>query len=246
MRAAARKHIGRIFSYIRRTGSTSRSASQCAEAAASGSRRSCRGNGRSSAADAAVKAGAAKPVPTARTLGGKSKRSYYAAACEKESHYTGKRPGKVSAGNIEGGITPDAPASDRSGGPDFPSRPARTFRVQTDGTRQNGADKRGTNRSQKAAFPSFRRGADDTPKTEKTAAFSHKKPRGSRPPTAKTDGKAGVPKSAGRFCGPRPRPPPPEPPSGRGGICPTAPVFGEKCLTRKLVCANLQSVVRQS
>ena len=227
MRAAARKHIRRIFSYIRRTGS----------------RWSCRGDGRSSAADAAVKVGAAEPVPTARTLGGKSKRSYYAAICEKESHYTGKRPGKASAGNIEGGITPDAPA-DRSGGPDFSSRPARTFRVQTGGTRQNGADKRRTNRSQKAAFPSFRRAADDTQKTEKTAAFSHKKPRGSRPPTAKTDGKAGVPKSAGRFCGPRPRPPPPEPPSGRGGICPTAPVFGEKCLTRKLVCANLQSVVR--
>lgn len=83
-------------------------------------------------------------------------------------------------------------------------------------------------------------------KQSKNTAFSHKKPRGSRPPTAKADGKAGVPKSAGRFCGPCPRPPPPEPPSGRGGICPTAPVFGEKCLTRKLVCANLQSVVRQS
>ena len=247
MRAAARKHIRRIFSYIRRTGSTSRSASQCAEAAASGSRGSCRGDGRSSAADAAVKVGAAKPVPTARTLGGKSKRSYYAAICEKESHYTGKRPGKASAGNIEGGITPDAPASDRSGGPDFSSRPARTFRVQTGGTRQNGADKCGANRPQKAAFPSFRRGADDTPKTEKTAALSHKKPCKNRPPAAKTDGKAGVPKSAGRFCGSvraLPCPVVPKPPSGRGGICPTAPVFGEKCLTRKLVCANLQSVVR--
>lgn len=134
MRAAARKHIRRIFSYIRRTGSTSRSASQCAEAAASGSRGSCRGDGCSSAADAAVKVGAAKPVPTARTLGGKSKRSYYAAIREKESHYTGKRPGKASAGNIEGGITPDAPASDRSGDPVFPSRPT------PDILRSNGQD----------------------------------------------------------------------------------------------------------
>ena len=175
MRTAARKHIGRIFSYIRRTGSTSRSASQCAEAAASGSRRSCRGNGCSSAADAAVKAGAAEPVPTAQTLGGKSERSYYAAACEQESHYIGKRPGKVSAGNIEGGITPDAPASDRSGGPDFPSRPTRTFCVQTGETRQNGADKRVENRPQKAAFPSLRRAADDPPKAEQKRRFTAQK-----------------------------------------------------------------------
>lgn len=177
MRAEARKHIRRIFSYIRRTGSTSRSASQCAEAAAFGSRGSCRGDGRSSAADAAVKVGAAEPVPTARTLGGKSKRSYYAAICEKESHYTGKRPpgGASAAGNIEDGVTADAPASDRSGGPDFPSRPARTFRVQTGGTRQNGADKRVENRPQKAAFPSLRRAADDPPKAEQKRRFTAQK-----------------------------------------------------------------------
>ncbi len=207
MRAAARKHIRRIFSYIRRPGSTSRSASQCAEAAASGSRRSCRGDGRSSASDAAVKAGAAEPVPTARTLGGKSKRSYYAATCEKESHYTGKRPGKVSAGNIEGGITPDAPA-DRLGGPDFPSRPARTFRVQTGGTRQNGADKRRTNRSQKAAFPSFRRGADDPPKTEQKHRFLTQKTARKPPSDGKNRRESGCSEIGGTLLRPPSAPSP--------------------------------------
>lgn len=168
MRAAARKHISRIFSYIRRTGSTSRSASQCAEAAASGCRGSCRGDGRSSAAET---------PPAVWTAGRKNKRSSYAAICEKESHYIGKRPpgGASAAGNIEVGVTADAPASDRSGGPVFPSRPTRTFRVQTGETRQNGADKRGANRPQKAAFPSLRRAADDPPKAEQKRRFTAQK-----------------------------------------------------------------------
>lgn len=207
MRAEARKHIRRIFSYIRRTGSTSRSASQCAEAAASGSRGSCRGDGRSSAADAAVKVGAAEPVPTARTLGGKSKRSYYAAICEKESHYTGKRPGGASAaGNIEGGITPDAPA-DQSGGPDFPSRPTRTFCVQTGETRQNGADKRVANRPQKAAFPSLRRAADDPPKAEQKRRFTAQKTVQKPPSGGKPSRESGCSEIDGTLLQPRPRPP---------------------------------------
>lgn len=84
-------------------------------------------------------------------------------------------------------------------------------------------------------------------KQSKNAALPHKKPCKNRPPAAKPAGKASVPKLTGRFRGPvrvLPCPVVPKPPSGRGGICPTAPVFGEKCLTRKLACANLQSVVR--
>ena len=84
-------------------------------------------------------------------------------------------------------------------------------------------------------------------KQSKNAAFSHKKPCKNRPPAANPAGKAGVPKSAGRFCGPvraLPCPVVPKPPSGRGGIFPAASVFGEKRLTIKLACANLQSVVR--
>lgn len=235
MRAAARKHIRRIFSYIRRTGSTSRSASQCAEAAASGSRWSCRGDGRSSAADAAVKVGAAEPVPTARTLGGKSKRSYYAAICEKESHYTGKRPGKASAaGNIEDGVTADAPASDRSGGPDFPSRPARTFCVQTGKTRQNGADKRRTNRSQKAAFPSFRRGADDTQKTEQKHRFLTQKTARKPPSDGKNRRESGCSEIGGTLL----RPPSAPSPAGaavraRRNLSNSA-VFWRKMLDKKV------------
>lgn len=209
MRAEARKHIRRIFSYIRRTDSTSRSASQCAEAAAFGSRGSCRGDGRSSAADAAVKVGAAEPVPTARTLGGKSKRSYYAAICEKESHYTSKRPpgGASAAGNIEDGVTADAPASDRSGGPDFPSRPARTFRVQTGKTRQNGADKRVANRPQKAAFPSLRRAADDPPKAEQKRRFTAQKTVQKPPSGGKPSRESGCSEIDGTLLRPCPRPP---------------------------------------
>lgn len=246
MRAAARKHIRRIFSYIRRTGSTSRSASQCAEAAASGSRWSCRGDGRSSAADAAVKVGAAKPVPTARTLGGKSKRSYYAAICEKESHYTGKRPPAEHP----------PPGTSRAASPRMLLHPigqeARTFPLGPPGHSAFKRARRGK-MEQTSAWQTARRRRRSLPsavrrmtlqKQSKNATLPHKKPCKNRPSAANPAGKAGVPKLTGRFCGPRPRPPPPEPPSGRGGICPTAPFFGEKCLTRKLVCANLQSVVR--
>lgn len=84
-------------------------------------------------------------------------------------------------------------------------------------------------------------------KQSKNAALPHKKPCKNRPPAANPAGKAGVPKSAGRFCGPRPRPPLPRraETAVRGrGICPAASVFGEKRLTIKLACANLQSVVR--
>lgn len=44
-------------------------------------------------------------------------------------------------------------------------------------------------------------------KQSKNAALPHKKPCKNRPPAANPAGKAGVPKSVGRFCGPRPRPP---------------------------------------
>ena len=84
-------------------------------------------------------------------------------------------------------------------------------------------------------------------KQSKNAALPHKKPCKNRLPAANPAGKSGVPKLTGRFRGPvraLPCPAGPRLPSGRGGICPTAPVFGEKCLTRKLACANLQSVVR--
>lgn len=84
-------------------------------------------------------------------------------------------------------------------------------------------------------------------KQSKNAALPHKKPCKNRPPAANPAGKAGVPKLTGRFCGPVRALPCPvvlKPPSGRGGICPAASVFGEKRLTIKLACANLQSVVR--
>lgn len=199
MRAEARKHIRRIFSYIRRTGSTSRSASQCAEAAASGSRGSCRGDRRSSAAET---------PPAVWTAGRENKRSSYAAIYEKESHYTGKRPpgGASAAGNIEGDITPDAPA-DQSGGPDFPSRPARTFCVQTGETRQNGADKRVANRPQKAAFPSLRRAADDPPKAEQKRRFTAQKTVQKPSSGGKPSRESGCSEIDGTLLRPRPRPP---------------------------------------
>ena len=125
----------------------------------------------------AERSSAAETPPAVWTAGRKNKRSSYAAIYEKESHYTGKRPpgGASAAGNIEDGVTADAPASDRSGGPVFPSRPTRTFCVQTGKTRQNGADKRVANRPQKAAFPSLRRAADDPPKAEQKRRFTAQK-----------------------------------------------------------------------
>lgn len=200
MRAEARKHIRRIFSYIRRTDSTSRSASQCAEAAAFGSRGSCRGDGRSSAAET---------PPAVWTAGRKNKRSSYAVIYEKESHYTSKRPpgGASAAGNIEDGVTADAPASDRSGGPVFPSRPTRTFCVQTGKTRQNGADKRVANRPQKAAFPSLRRAADDPPKAEQKRRFTAQKTVQKPPSGGKPSRESGCSEIDGTLLRPCPRPP---------------------------------------
>ena len=84
-------------------------------------------------------------------------------------------------------------------------------------------------------------------KQSKNAALPHKKPCKNRPPAANPAGKAGIPKLTRRFCGPRPRPSLPRRAKAavRGrGICPAASVFGEKRLTIKLACANLQSVVR--
>ena len=163
--------------------------------------------------------------------------------------YTGKRPpgGASAAGNIEDGVTADAPASDRSGGPDFPSRPTRTFCVQTGETRQNGADKRVANRPQKAAFPSLRRAADDPPKAEQKHRFLTQKTVQKPPSGGKNRRESGCSEIDGTLLRPRPRPPLSRraETAVRGrGICPAASVFGEKRLTIKLACANLQSVVR--
>ena len=115
--------------------------------------------------------------------------------------------GASAAGNIEDGVTADAPASDRSGGPVFPSRPTRTFCVQTGETRQNGADKRVANRPQKAAFPSLRRAADDPPKAEQKRRFTAQKTVQKPPSGGKPSRESGCSEIDGTLLQPRPRPP---------------------------------------
>lgn len=138
-------------------------------------------------------------------------------------------------------------ASGPSGGPVLPPPPPGHFafkRARRGKTEQTSAWQ--TARRRRRSLPSAARRMT-LQKQSKNAALPHKKPCKNRPPAANPAGKAGVPKSAGRFCGPvraLPCPAEPKPPSGRGGICPAASVFGEKRLTIKLACANLQSVVR--
>lgn len=204
MRAEARKHIRRIFSYIRRTGSTSRSASQCAEAAASGSRGSCRGDGRSSAAET---------PPAVWTAGRKNKRSSYAAIYEKESHYTGKHPppGTLKTASLRMLLHPIGQEA-RS----FPLGPPGHFafkRARRGKTEQTSAWQ--TARRRRRSLPSAARRMT-LQKQSKNAALPHKKPCKNRPPAANPAGKAGVPKLTGRFCGPVG----PKPPSGAGEFVP--------------------------